>query len=261
MFSLLLQTVVPFVLSALIVVIITVIAERYGTKVGGILGTLPSTIVIAFLFIAITNSISFAVESVSIVPAEMGINLIFLMLFAVLAYKSFKIAIIGSLGVWIVLSTILFFSNLTSLPVALSVYIIALFATFITLENGIKISSIGRRHVQYSALKILMRGVIAGFVIAISVVLSNLSASLSGIFSVFPAIFLSTMVISYREHGPDFVGGMAKSMIFGTPSVTSYAVAIYYLYPRIGIIWGSLFAYCIGIIITIILFSIRSKFK
>jgi hypothetical protein len=106
-----------------------------------------------------------------------------------------------------------------------------------------------------------MRGVIAGFVIAVSVVLSNLSAILSGIFSVFPAIFLSTMIISYREHGPDFVGGMAKSMIFGTPSVTSYAVSIYYLYPRIGIIWGSIAAYSIGVVITLILFSVRSKFK
>ena len=261
MTSFLLQTLVPFILSALIVVIITVVAEKFGTKVGGILGTLPSTIVIAFLFIAITNSIEFAVSSVSIVPAEMGINLVFLMLFALLANKSFKLAVIGSLSIWAVLSTILFFSNLTNISIALIIYIIALIATFFTLENGVKIQSIGRRHVQYSAIKILMRGLVAGFVIAVSVVLSNLSATLSGIFSVFPAIFLSTMIISYREHGPDFVGGMAKSMIFGTPSVTSYAVAIYYLYPRIGIIWGSVYAYCIGIILTLILFSIRSKFK
>lgn len=261
MTAFLLQTLVPFILSALVVVLITVVAERFGTKIGGILGTLPSTIVIAFLFIALTNSIEFAVSSVSIVPAEMGINLVFLMLFAILAKKSFKIAVIGSLSIWAILSTLLFYSNLTILPIAISIYIIALIATFFILENGIKISSIGRRHVQYSALKILMRGLVAGIVIAVSVVLSNLSAILSGIFSVFPAIFLSTMIISYREHGPDFVGGMAKSMIFGTPSVTSYAVAIYYLYPRIGIIWGSIYAYCIGIIITLILFSIRSKFK
>ena len=261
MTSILLQTLIPFVLSALIVVIITVVAEKFGTKVGGILGTLPSTIVIAFLFIAITNSVEFAVHSVSIVPAEMGINLVFLMVFALLAYKSFKLAIIGSLGIWAILSTILFYSNLSFLPIAISVYIISLIATFSLLENGVKISSIGRRYVKYSALKILMRGVVAGFVIAVSVALSNLSAVLSGIFSVFPAIFLSTMIISYREHGPDFVGGMAKSMIFGTPSVTSYAVAIYYLYPRVGIIWGSVYAYCIGMIITLILFSVRSKLK
>jgi uncharacterized membrane protein (GlpM family) len=259
--SILFQTIVPFILSALIVVIITVIAERYGTKVGGILGTLPSTIVIAFLFIALTNSIEFATVSVLIVPAEMGINLIFLMLFAVFAYKSFKLAIVGSLGVWAILSTFLFYSSLSILPIALMIYVIALASTFFILENGVKISSIGRRKVRYSSLKIIMRGMIAGFIIAVSVVLSNLSAILSGIFSVFPAIFLSTMIISYREHGPDFVGGMAKSMIFGTPSVTSYAVSIYFLYPRIGLVWGSITAYCIGILITIMLFSIRSKLK
>ena len=261
MLSFLLQTIVPFLLSALVVVIITIIAERFGTKVGGILGTLPSTIVIAFLFIALTNSINFAVESVSIVPAEMGINLIFLMLFAVLAYKSFKLAVVGSLGVWTVLSFILYLSNLNIFLIAVAFYIIALLSTFIILEKGVKIPSMGRRYVQYSAIKIMMRGIIAGLVIAVAVVLSNISPILSGIFSVFPAIFLSTMIISYREHGPNFVGGMAKSMIFGTPSVTSYAVAIYFLYPAIGVILGSFIAYCVGILMTVILFSIRQKFR
>ena len=261
MMSFILQTVIPFLLAALVVVIITLIAERFGTKVGGILGTLPSTIVIAFLFIAITNSIDFAVSSVSIVSAEMGINLVFLMLFAILSYRSFKLAIIGSLGIWAVLSLILYISNLSVILIAIAIYIVALISTFLILERGIKIPSIGRRHVQYSAIKIMMRGIIAGLVIAIAVVLSNISPILSGIFSVFPAIFLSTMIISYREHGPDFVGGMAKSMIFGTPSVTSYAVAIYFLYPVIGIIWGSIAGYCVGILMTLILFSIRSKLR
>ena len=36
------QSILPFILSAMIVIIITVVAEKYGTKVGGILGTLPS---------------------------------------------------------------------------------------------------------------------------------------------------------------------------------------------------------------------------
>ena len=45
---LLFQIILPFILSAMIVIIIMFIAERYGTKIGGILGTLPSTIVIAF---------------------------------------------------------------------------------------------------------------------------------------------------------------------------------------------------------------------
>jgi len=63
--------------------------------------------------------------------------------------------------------------------------------------------------------------VIAGIIIALAVVLSNEGEVVSGIFSVFPAIFLSTLFIMSREHGSEFAGGIAKSMIIGTPTVTS----------------------------------------
>ena len=53
MIDILLQVVLPFILSALIVVGVTILAERYGTKIGGILGTLPHLIIIAFVFIAL----------------------------------------------------------------------------------------------------------------------------------------------------------------------------------------------------------------
>ena len=45
MYSYLYHMIIPFLLSAFIVIIVTIIAERYGTKKGGIIGTLPSTIV------------------------------------------------------------------------------------------------------------------------------------------------------------------------------------------------------------------------
>ena len=67
--------------------------------------------------------------------------------------------------------------------------------------------------------------------IAIAVYLSNINSVLSGIFSVFPAILSSTMLISVKEHGPNFTSGLAKSMIIGISSVLTYATMIHFLYP------------------------------
>ena len=253
------QLVLSFVLSALVVIIITVIAEKYGTKVVGIIGTLPTTIIIAFVFIALNRGVDFASESVAVVPAEMGINLAFLCIFAVLAYKSMISGLFGAFAFWIVSSSVLYFTNMDNIYISLALFFTSMITTFLVLEKLKKIKSQGKRKVHYTPLKILLRGILTGTIIAISVFLSNINPVLAGIFSVFPAILLSTMVISYREHGPDFSAGIAKSMIFGSPSVMSYAATIHFMYPAHGIILGSITGLVIAIIISLVILKIRNK--
>ena len=258
---LLFQVIIPFVISAVVIILITIIAERYGTKTGGILGTLPSTIIVAFIFISLNKGVYFASQSAAVVPAEMGVNLLFLFIFALLSYRSMHLAIIASLTVWTLLTSLLFVISLENIFVSIAVYTVALVFTFMILERVKKTPSIGSVVVHYTPMKIIFRGLLAGTVIAIAVFLSNMGAVLCGIFSVFPAIFLSTMLISLREHGPNFAGGIAKSMIFGSQSVMIYAVAIYFFYPLYGVVLGSIFAFDISIIVMIILLGLRKKIK
>jgi hypothetical protein len=259
MFSILIQTVFPFIFSALIVIIITVIAEKYGTKVGGILGTMPSTIIIAFIFIALNKGLIFASESVAVVPAELAINLIFLFVFALFVHRSTIVAMSLAFLIWTILSLIIYFLDLKNIYFSVLIYIIALFFTFILLEFYKKIPSVGKVHIHYTYKKIFFRGVLAGIIITISVLLSNFGAVISGIFSVFPAILSSTMLISVREHGAKFAAGMAKSMIFGISSVCIYAIIIHFLYPLYGIIFGTVVAFVISFFVTLILYSFRNK--
>ena len=258
-YSLFYHTIVPFALSALVVILITIIAEKYGTKTGGIIGTLPSTIIIAFLFIALDKGIPFTSNSVAVVPAEMGINLIFLLLFAFLSKKNIVITLTGSLIGWAILTIGVYYSNFTFIVIPLIIYLICFLFTFFILDKKKKVISQGIIKVHYTPLKLLGRSLIAGIVIAIAVTFSNLGTTLSGIFSVFPAIFLSTMLISLREHGPQFTGAMAKGMIYGSPSVVTYAVGIHFLYSIIGILAGTIAAFLIALTITLILFVLGKK--
>ena len=259
--DLLFQVVIPFVLSAAIVIIIMFIAERYGTKTGGILGTLPSTIVIAFIFIAINKDVDFASRSAAVVPAELGINIIFLFLFALLVHRSTAIAFTISLTMWALLSSLLFVFHMENIFVSLAIYVVSLIFTFILLERVKKIPSASNAKVHYTPTKIAIRGLLAGAIIAIAVSLSNISEILSGIFSVFPAILSSTMLISVREHGPDFAAGLAKSMILGISSVLVYATAIHFLYPVYDILLGTISAYAIAFVLTITIFKLRGKIR
>jgi len=261
MFSILIQVVLPFILSAMVVILIMFIAERYGTKIGGIFGTLPSTIVIAFIFIALNQNVDFAAKSAAVVPAELGINVIFLFLFAILAYKSIYVAFFGSLTIWVILSLLLLFFNMDNIFISILIYVITVVITIIVLERVKKIPSSGNVIVHYTPSKIAIRGVLAGAVISIAVVLSNIGATLSGIFSVFPAILSSTMLISFREHGPKFAAGMAKSMAIGISSVAVYATAIHFLFPIYYIYIGTLVAYIVSIVVTLMIFRLRDKIR
>jgi uncharacterized membrane protein (GlpM family) len=260
-YSILYHTILPFIISALVVIFITIIAEKYGTKTGGVLGTLPSTIIIAFLFIALDKGTQFAVQSVSVVPAEMGINLIFLLTFTLLSEKKLPTALIGSLLTWTACTVLLYYINPNSILLSLGFYLLCFTVTFLYLDQKKKITSHGTLKVRYTPLKLLSRSLIAGTVIAIAVTFSNLGTTISGIFSVFPAIFLSTMLISLREHGPMFTNAMAKGMIYGSPSVVSYSIAIHYLYPSIGILLGTLGAFFLATTVTLILFLFRKKIR
>jgi hypothetical protein len=255
MISLYFEFIIPFITAALAVIIISMIAERYGTKTGGIIGTLPSTIMIAFLFIAFNEGITIATQSVAVVPAEMGVNVMFLLLFTLYAHRSTTFALAISLTVWALLSLLLFLINLENILASLIVFIAAFLLAMLVLERMKKTPSMGRVRTHYTPLKIILRGLFAGIIIAIAVLLSNVGAVLSGIMSAFPVIFLSTMIIEVREQGPGFAGGIAKSMIFGSPSVVIYAIAISFFYPLYGIIIGTISAFVLSFIVTMALFA------
>jgi len=259
MIPLWIQIVLPFLLSASVVVGISIIAEKFGTKIGGIIGTLPSTIIVAYVFISLNQGEDFAARSASVVPAEMGVNILFLFIFSVLADRRVTTTVVASLGLWSVLSLALYLTSMNNIFISTAIFFAAFIVSLIILEKKVKVKSVGKVEVEYTLKKIMFRGVLAGIVISISVLLSNVGSVLSGIFSVFPAIFLSTMLIFTREHGPRFVGGTAKSMIFGTPSVVSYSVGIALLFPVLGMIWGSVASFMIALTVTLTLLKFRIK--
>ena len=246
------QVVIPFSLSALVVIVITLVAERYGTKIGGIIGTLPTNLAVAMVFIGVNRGASFAADAAVVVPAEMGINILFLAVFSVAAYRSLRCALPVSLAVWAVLSAGLFLLSPGQAWLSLAIYLALMVPSFLFLELWKKVPSRSPIKVHYTWRKILFRGLLAGTVIAIAVLLSNVGAAISGIFSVFPAIFTSTMTIFVYEHGARFAGAMAKSMMLGSLTTVGFSVGVHYLYPELDIGLGTLAAYALSFVVVLL---------
>ena len=99
-----------------------------------------------------------------------------------------------------------------------------------------------------SALVLLARGMLAGLAIGTSVWMSGLGIPLlAGIASVFPAIFLTTMIAVWVSQGKAVQAGAVGPMMLGSASVSVYAIAAAVLVPSINIVFGCILSWIIAV--------------
>ena len=79
-----LKLVLSFLIGGAWVTTATHLADRYGTKIGGIITGLPSTALIALFFIGWTQSPVIAVDATTIIPAIGTVNALFLVVYILL---------------------------------------------------------------------------------------------------------------------------------------------------------------------------------
>lgn len=77
--------------------------------------------------------------------------------------------------------------------------------------------------------------------IALAVLAGKLGGPLlGGIFATFPAMFISTLAITYRTGGAEFSRVVAKTlMVSGLINVPIYALVVRVTYPWAGLVYGT----------------------
>ena len=95
-----LEEILPAAIAAgLVAILVTVLIERFGGVVGGALGTVPTTIVPAVAGMAVAQGERELLDSLSVVPAGMLINAIFLSVWIYLPRVTAKMGSERSLAV------------------------------------------------------------------------------------------------------------------------------------------------------------------
>jgi hypothetical protein len=123
-------------------------------------------------------------------------------------------------------------------------YVLLTIGAFLFLEKIVGIPSIRKRYVQYSLRQIGIRALFAGSVVASVIVLAQfLPPYAVGIFSTFPAVLLSTMIILVVNQSGDFARATGKVLVLSSSNIVVYAIGIYFSYPVCGIILGTLFSF------------------
>ena len=242
-----------FAVGSLWVTIITIVAEKKGSILGGILGGLPSTSAFSFFFIGINQSSAAAVQATTVFPLAFGITSAYLFFFAFFARKGFSRGILVSLLMWFAISGLIVVSGLKDFALSLVLGAVISVLTYYCFTK-LKLRNLKGEKTHYKIHDVVLRGVGAGSLVLISVFLSQIGGPvLGGIAAAFPAVFTSTLMILNKSRGTEFSRAVTKPLVLsGILTIIPFCVAVRFLYPIFGIWLGTLVSYALVVPLAIL---------
>lgn len=234
------KLVLSFVVGSLWITMSIMLAEKYGTKVGGIVAGLPSTILISLFFIAWTQSTHIAVEATTIVPIIGGVNCLFIIIYIVLLRINFWLAFGVAFLIWSILSLALVANGFNNFTISLISYVCLVVISHAIAEKGLKVKSESGRKIRYTPALIAFRAIFSGLVIMFAVVVTKVGGPLlGGMFVMFPAMFIGMIFMTHFSQGAAFSAAVMKSSILGAMSVVIYGIVARYTYIPLGLMGGT----------------------
>ncbi|MBE54731.1 MAG: hypothetical protein CMB00_05820 [Euryarchaeota archaeon] len=246
---------VSALLAGVVATAVTVAIEKWGGLVGGLLGTVPSTIVPAGIGMYLAGGEDALVVSMAVVPLGMLLNALFLGAWLVLprwfsnASHPLLLTSIGALAVWFVLGMgVWFLLQNTVVGTLLTEQELAVVGlallSFIAVWFNRRPQPTPKGTNAVSKTVLFARGSMAAAAIGVSVWMAGLGFPLlAGLASVFPAIFLTSMVALWLAQGPTVPQGAAGPMMLGGASVAVYANIAMWSLPAYGVVVGSVVAW------------------
>lgn len=240
---LLFRLILAFAVGSIWVATVTIITERKGTT-WGVLGGFPSTAAFALLFIGLNQSATAAVDATIVLPVVFSVSNACLLLYAFSARKGFAFGFGISLLAWLGFSAAVVLLGLNDYVVSLvAAAIISSFTLFAFLK--IKLPKFEGKTKLYGKKEIFVRGAVAGSIVALTVLLSQIGGPIiGGIAASFPAVYVSTLIIMAHSKGTEFSRSVTRPLaVSGIFTVIPYSIAVHFLYPLLGIWLGTLIAY------------------
>ena len=257
---LILKVVISFFAAGIWIGGATLLAERLGSKKGGLISNLPSTILIALIFVALVNDTHFAAEATYAVPMGMLIDTLFLFIFIILLNTGLIKTIILSILTWFVLAFTAQQIHSSSLPLNILFYLLVAIVTFFILEYKFDIPPKEKSRKKFTLSSILMRAGLAGSVVAGTTFISTFAGTYwVGLFSTFPAVMLSTMVILTLNQSPEFARAVGKIMILSSTNIIIYALGVNLTYPALGIAMGTIVSFLLSFLWILLIHPLIQK--
>lgn len=239
------KLVIGFVAGGVWISATTVFAERLGTKVGGLVAGLPSTVVLSMFFIGWTQGPQQAYQSTTAFPAAFSVLSLFLLISAVTISHGIARALIISFSVWLALESIIILWHPSDYGLASLIWLVMFLLTTWAMWSLLQLKPLPGRKPVTSFNQMIVRSIFSGAVIVMSVVASKLGGPVWGsVFSGFPAVFTASLVITYYSSGPEFSRSMTLPMLVSAMvNCMVFVTILRYTVQSLGILFACLVGY------------------
>jgi hypothetical protein len=231
--------------AGLVAVGVTVAIERLGGTLGGVLGTLPTTVVPASIGLTYqAENLTRLWQVLFLLPVNMTLATAFLYMWRVIPPYLPSTLSLGSLVLmmlvisvtaWAIEAICMYFVLRFLLGIGVSVTVLGIGATLGLFCVGLLSACVWivpapKGHRKVSLGMYLARALLAAIAIGVGVVLSLWSEFLAALATTFPAIFLTSMVGLWISQGRAVPSGAVGPMMLGVCSVAVYAMLYAVLY-------------------------------
>lgn len=191
------KLILSFVVGSSYAILSTVTADRLGTKIGGLISGLPSTVLFGLLFIAWTQSTKASVEATTLIPAVIGLACVYLVTYIHFVKRNLWLAILMSIVIWLILAYGLIIFHVTNFLVSVFIYIFCYLVAYAFVTFIFKVKSTKGNKIVYSPRVLFLRGLLSGSIVALSVIIAKVGGPIfGGMVATFPAMFTSTLLIN-----------------------------------------------------------------
>jgi hypothetical protein len=235
----------------------TVLAERYGTSLGGVLAGIPSTIAVSLLFIALTQHAASAVEATTGVPLFVAAYGPLVTIYVLLSTRCSETMAFGvGIAVWFGAVAAVIALGYQDFATGLVAELVVLGVSWLAL-GAQQPRSTPRSAPAAGRATIVVRAASSGLVIAAAVVLARIGGSIvGGAASSFPAVLLSSTVITRHTRGIEFSNALVRViMVSAGVNIAAYAAVIRFTYTRIGVVPGTVCAFAASLVTASVLIA------
>ncbi len=244
-----------FIVGSAWITFTTLLAEKRGTRIAGIIAGLPSAILLTVLFIALNQGLDTAIKSTTAIPISMGASAMFVSVYILASRKDFFLSLILALLCWFIIAAIIYFLNPNFIFSIIGWIVLLAISYFIT---GSQSDSKSFKKANYSFSNILLRAIFSGSLIVLAVLIAKLGGpTLGGIFAAFPMMTLPSIIITYLAQGRTFSTAFMKSMMLSSSlNVVAFVIGIRYFLMPFGLFFGTILSLFFALLITWIFFFI-----
>lgn len=240
---------IKVLVSILVVVLLSLIAERAGPRIAGIVSGYPLGAAISLYFIGLEIGPAFAARSAIYTAAGLAATVAFVGGYLLgLDYAEGRhrvtallLPLLPALAAYGLAAWGLSVIPITwlSAPLFAIVSMVIASRVFQTIPDAVI-----REKIQLGLSVTLLRAVFAAFVIlAIITAAQVVGPQWAGLFSAFPITMLPLLVIIQFTYQPSHVRTIIKNVPRGLGSLLAYALVVAATYARLGIAWGTVLGY------------------